>query len=78
MIDRPSLLACRSRLVPGRHALAAAVVWLFGLSGCASPEDSRQRGGGVGGDGGNYRGKPVSVPSKIEGTRGPSLPAGAP
>jgi len=39
------------------------------LSGCAGPEDGRPRGGGPGGDGGNYRGKPIHAPSKIDGTK---------
>lgn len=39
------------------------------LSGCASPEDGRPRGGGHGGDAGNYRGRPIKIPSKIDGTR---------
>jgi hypothetical protein len=37
--------------------------------GCRSPEDGRPRGGGPGGDGGNYRKKPVHVPSKLDGTK---------
>jgi hypothetical protein len=43
----------------------AAVV----LSGCSSPEDGRARGGGHGGDGGNYTPAGVHVPSKIDGTK---------
>ena len=39
------------------------------LSGCASPEDGRPRGGGHGGDGGNYVPGAVHVPSKIDGTK---------
>jgi hypothetical protein len=45
--------------------------------GCpASPEDGRRRGGGAGADGGNYRAKPVAVPSKLDGTKAmaPALP----
>jgi hypothetical protein len=45
--------------------LVVAVV----LSGCASPEDGRPRGGGHGADGGNYRPGAVHVPSKLDGTR---------
>jgi hypothetical protein len=48
------------------------VLWIMlGLtfSGCSSPEDGRARGGGPGGDGGNYRGKPIHAPSKIDGTK---------
>ena len=36
-----------------------------------SPEDGRPRGGGHGADGGNYRAKPIHVPSKLDGTREP-------
>jgi hypothetical protein len=43
-------------------AAACAIV------GCHSPEDGRPRGGSPGGDGGNYRQKPVHVPSKLDGT----------
>ena len=39
------------------------------LVSCASPEDGRPRGGGAGGDGGNYPSKPIAVPSKLDGTR---------
>jgi len=39
------------------------------LCGCSSPEDGRPRGGGPGADGGNYRGKPIHAPSKIDGTK---------
>ncbi len=39
------------------------------LAGCTSPEDGRPRGGGPGGDGGNYRAKPIHAPSKIDGTK---------
>jgi hypothetical protein len=39
------------------------------LSGCKSPEDGRVRGGGPGGDGGNYRSKPIHAETKIDGTR---------
>jgi hypothetical protein len=39
------------------------------LSGCKGPEDGRVRGGGPGGDGGNYRSKPIHADSKIDGTR---------
>jgi hypothetical protein len=39
------------------------------LGGCHSPEDGRPRGDGPGGDGGNYRQKPVHAPSKIDGTK---------
>lgn len=39
------------------------------VAGCASPEDGRQRGGGPGADGGNYSGKTIHVPSKLDGTK---------
>jgi hypothetical protein len=39
------------------------------LCGCSSPEDGRSRGGGPGADGGNYHGKPIHAPSKIDGTK---------
>jgi len=39
------------------------------IAGCASPEDGRPRGGGPGADGGNYRGKPIHAPTKIDGTK---------
>ena len=41
----------------------------LGISGCASPEDGRPRGGGAGADGGNYRQKPIHAPSKLDGTK---------
>ena len=47
-------------------AIGAALVL---APGCHSPEDGRARGGGRGGDGGNYvRGK-IQSPSKIDGTK---------
>ena len=39
------------------------------IAGCASPEDGRPRDGGAGADGGNYRGKPIHAPSKIDHTK---------
>lgn len=39
------------------------------LSGCKSPENGRPRGGGHGGDGGNYIPGAVHPPSKIDGTK---------
>lgn len=47
----------------------AGVVMLALLAGCASPEDGRARGGGAGGDGGNYQANHIHVPSKLDGTR---------
>jgi hypothetical protein len=46
--------------------LCAAVL---AISGCSSPEDGRVRGGGSGGDGGNYVPGGVHVPSKLDGTK---------
>jgi hypothetical protein len=44
---------------------------LLVVAGCGetSPEDDRVRGGGAGADGGNYEGKPIPVPSKINATK---------
>ena len=44
-------------------------VFLLVIGGCAGPEDGRLRSGGAGGDGGNYRSKPVHAPSKIDGSK---------
>jgi hypothetical protein len=52
---------------PIAASLLAAAAWAN--VGCHSPEDGRPRGGGPGGDGGNYRQNPVHVPSKLDGTR---------
>jgi hypothetical protein len=49
--------------------IATAALILLALAGCASPEDGRPRGGGPGGDGGNYRSKPIHAPSKIDATK---------
>ena len=55
------------RWILGRgYVLALAIL---PIAGCASPEDGRPRGGGAGADGGNYRGKPIHAPSKIDGTK---------
>ncbi len=50
-------------------ALRAAIVIVALTAGCHSPEDGRARGGGSGGDGGNYQPGRVHVPSKIDGTK---------
>ncbi len=47
--------------------MMASLIMVIG--GCASPEDGRVRGGGNGGDGGNYIRNAVHVPSKIDGTK---------
>ena len=39
------------------------------IGGCGSPEYGRARGGGHGGDGGNYRAGGIHAPSKIDGTK---------
>jgi hypothetical protein len=70
-IDWPSG-PIRSGLVAACLLLAPAAV----VVGCRSPEDGRPRGGGPGGDGGNYRNKPVHVPSKLDGTKQVSNPYG--
>ena len=44
-------------------------VLLLTLAGCHGPEDGRPRGGGHGGDGGNYVPNAIHVPSKIDGTK---------
>jgi hypothetical protein len=65
----------------GRISRPIRVLWLWVIGaallklpatvmiGCGSPEDGRPRGGGPGGDGGNYHKKPVHVPSKLDGTK---------
>jgi hypothetical protein len=60
MIHRP----CELILLSALGIMLALMAW-----GCASPEDSRPRGGGAGADGGNYNGKPIHAPSKIDGTK---------
>ena len=52
----------------GRLAITLVLVVLL-VSGCNSPENGRPRGGGSGGDGGNYKPGAVYVPSKIDGTK---------
>jgi len=47
---------------------------LVAFSGCQSPEEGRPRGGGAGGDGGNYRDKPIHALSKLDGTRPATAP----
>jgi hypothetical protein len=55
------------------------VVLALVVCGCASPEDGRLRAGGKGGDGGNYRDKPIHAPSKLDGTKAmPQTPPGNP
>ena len=48
---------------------AAALAVAVGVAGCKSPEDGRPRGGGRGGDGGNYVPGAEHPPSKIDGTK---------
>ena len=50
-------------------SLVAGIMLFMTVCGCSSPEDGRPRGGGSGGDGGNYGGKPIHAPSKIDGTK---------
>ncbi|MCA1685212.1 MAG: hypothetical protein LC745_04365 [Planctomycetia bacterium] len=52
-----------------RRFVAAVALAVAAFSGCRSPEDGRPRGGGHGGDGGNYRRGAIHVPSKIDGTK---------
>ncbi len=49
--------------------LVLALGLALALAGCRSPEDGRPRGGGHGGDGGNYIPGRVHPPSKIDGTK---------
>ena len=55
------------------RALMARTGWwclvLAALAGCDSPENGRPRGGGHGGDGGNYVHNHISPPSKIDSTK---------
>lgn len=61
----------RTRRILWRHV---GLLLVLAIAGCASPEDGRPVGGGRGGDGGNYRGKPIHVPSKLDGSKAvPSL-----
>ena len=52
-----------------RWALLAGFMAAVLVSGCSSPEDGRARGGGPGGDGGNYVPGAIHPPSKIDGTK---------
>jgi len=57
-----------------RHATARAsrrllALGLAVLAGCDSPENGRARGGGHGGDGGNYVPGRIDPPSKIDATK---------
>jgi hypothetical protein len=65
-----------------RRSRTSAAVWFLVVAlpvcGCHSPEDGRPRGGGHGGDGGNYRQMPVHAPSKIDGTKAVKTLAGGP
>jgi hypothetical protein len=54
---------------PASRAPHLALLSALLLAGCRSPEDGRPRGGGHGGDGGNYRPGAVHAPSKIDGTK---------
>ena len=52
-----------------RFVVLCAALALTPVAGCHSPEDGRLRGGGHGGDGGNYLRGRVHPPSKIDGTK---------
>ena len=52
----------------GRRWLVIALVGLA-LPGCDGPEYGRPRGGGHGGDGGNYVRGEIHPPSKIDATK---------
>lgn len=60
-----ALEVCR---LPGLR-LFLIVATILAPLGCASPEDGRSRGGGHGGDGGNYLQGAIHPPSKIDGTK---------
>ncbi|MFO0952755.1 MAG: hypothetical protein U0835_16725 [Isosphaeraceae bacterium] len=49
--------------------LSLAALVLLVAFGCHSPENGRTRGGGHGGDGGNYPPGGARPPSKLDGTR---------
>lgn len=59
-----------------RHRVWGILAACLLLLGCRSPEDGRLRGGGAGGDGGNYDARPIHAPSKIDATK--PLPADDP
>jgi hypothetical protein len=59
----------RSQTLTGLFTAVALAIGALATFGCHSPEDGRPRGGGPGGDGGNYRDNPVHAPSKIDGTK---------
>ncbi len=51
------------------YFLFAIAVMIPALPGCDSPELGRRRGGGHGGDGGNYVRGEIAPPSKIDSTK---------
>jgi hypothetical protein len=53
---------------PGALPILAAILGLS-ATGCDSPELGRARGGGPGGDGGNYVRGRIEPPSKIDSTK---------
>jgi hypothetical protein len=59
----------RLRTSTGLLTAVSLLIVALAICGCQSPEDGRIRGGGPGGDGGNYRQKPVHAPSKIDRTK---------
>jgi hypothetical protein len=56
-----------------KRPLSLPLIVALTLAGCRDPEDGRPRGGGNGGDGGNYVRGDVHPPSKIDGTKDLSL-----
>jgi hypothetical protein len=51
------------------RSVLLGLILLLNLAGCKRPEDGRPRGGGHGGDGGNYIPNAIHVPSKLDGTK---------
>jgi hypothetical protein len=49
--------------------ITGSLLIILTLAGCKSPEYGRPRGGGHGGDAGNYVPGHIHVPSKIDGTK---------
>ncbi len=65
----PESVSRPKRISVELKSVGLLAVGLLAFGGCQSPEEGRPRGGGPGGDGGNYRGKPIHAPSKLDGTK---------